>query len=325
MINSNEALKTPILFLVFNRPICTEKVFKAIAAARPSKLYVAADGARSDRIGENDLCAQVRSIATMVDWECQVETRFQNENLGCREAVSGAIDWFFEHEEEGIILEDDCLPAPAFFLYCQRLLEDFRDVEEVMMIAGSNFQSSDNQKLQQYYFSKVPHIWGWATWRRAWQHYDLGMADFEQFIRDKKWRELSEDLNICYYWMKCFCGAYQGEINTWDYQWVYQILANGGYAITPGINLIKNIGVGSDATHTFSGYAPELSKMNTGQLSKLSAPEKIEHNANNDNYTYNRILNATFQIIRNPLLRWKKSLRRGFRVRSMMNAITPSE
>src|SRR5262249_20722231 len=164
----SEACKIPVLFLIFNRPNTTARVMEAIRTAGPGRLYVAADGPRDGNADEAKRCAEVRRIATQVDWPCEVQTLFRERNLGCRQAVSSAITWFFEQEQEGIILEDDCLPSPSFFPYCAELLARFRNDERIMCITGCNFQQDMKGYPYSYYFSKYHHVWGWATWRRAW-------------------------------------------------------------------------------------------------------------------------------------------------------------
>ncbi|EKE21540.1 MAG: Protein containing nucleotide-diphospho-sugar transferase protein, partial [uncultured bacterium] len=160
----------PILFIIFNRPDTTLSVFEAIRQIKPARLYVAADGPRSERSGEDVVCAETRRIAMGVDWPCELKTRFLDKNVGCHTAVPAAVSWFFENEEEGIILEDDCSPDLSFFTFCETLLERYRDDEEVMMISGDNFQPSEfkTRNDSSYYFSGIANIWGWATWRRAW-------------------------------------------------------------------------------------------------------------------------------------------------------------
>ena len=163
---------SPILFLIFNRPETTKKVFSAIKEVQPPRLYIAADGPRSEQPDEADHCELARTIATKVDWDCEVKTLFRDQNLGIRIAVSQAIDWFFEQEPEGIILEDDCLPDQSFFWFCKELLEKYRNDTRIMHIGGTNFQFGKNRTNYSYYFSRYAHIWGWASWRRAWEYYD---------------------------------------------------------------------------------------------------------------------------------------------------------
>lgn len=245
-------IKTPILFVIFNRPTTTTKVFEVIRQAKPKLLFIAADGPRENKPNEIGLCNETRKIATRVDWPCEVKTLFREKNLGCGKAVSEAITWFFENVEEGIILEDDCLPDLSFFNFCEDLLERYRFDERVFMISGDNFLPEPLRPRQSYYFSKIAHIWGWATWRRAWNKYDLYMKDFPEFIRNKEIENIWSNKIIQNYWLDKFRDVYDGKINTWDYQWVYAIWKNNGVSIAPNVNLISNIGFGSEGTQTLN-------------------------------------------------------------------------
>lgn len=245
-------LKTPILFLIFNRPDTTEKVFEKIKKQKPKYLYVAADGARHDKEGEAEKCIQTREIINKIDWDCELKTLFRDKNLGCKVAVSSAINWFFEHVEEGIILEDDCLPSDSFFSYCEELLEKYRYDSRIMHISGENpLDMAFNDKS--YYFSKISHIWGWATWRRAWQKYDPEFENFDIFIQNNLIKDVFSEKHVQDYWNKIFTRVKEGKINTWDYQWTYALFVNNGLSINPNKNLISNIGFGVEgATHTDS-------------------------------------------------------------------------
>ena len=179
-------MRSPILFLVFNRPDVTQRVFDAIRQARPPKLYIAADGPRKNKVGEVERCALVQEIVSQVDWPCEVSKLIRQENLGCKIAISSAIDWFFSKEPEGIILEDDCLPHPDFFPYCDELLERYRNNERVGMISGDNFQNGIKRGDGDYYFSQFCHIWGWASWARAWKKYDANLAQWPK-LKARNW------------------------------------------------------------------------------------------------------------------------------------------
>ena len=246
-----EPLKSPVLFLVFNRPDTTRRVFEAIRQAQPSQLFIAADGPREGKSGEAEKCADVRRIVHEgIDWDCEVKTLFRDENLGCKAAVSRAIDWFFEHVEEGIILEDDCLPHPTFFRFCEELLNKYRDDERIGQISGDNFQFGKKRTEYSYYFSRYTHIWGWATWRRAWKNYDVDMKSWPE-IRDNGWlQDWLGNKKLVHYWMRIFEMTYQGEINTWDYQWTFTCWIRNCLTILPNVNLVSNIGFSAGATHT---------------------------------------------------------------------------
>lgn len=246
-------LSTPVLFLVFNRPEVTKRVFQEIRKARPTHLYISADGPRQDIEREVEKVSLVRDIATNVDWDCEVKTLFRERNLGCKLAVSNAVSWFFENEEEGIILEDDCLPDQSFFLYCHELLEKYRHDTRVMVISGDNYQQGREVTAESYYFSKYNHCWGWATWRRAWAHYDLNMLRWEKFCGQGGldiWADGSDVFKN--YWTNIFDQVIAGRIDTWDYQWIFSCWAQNGLTCLPNKNLVKNIGFGVHATHTKS-------------------------------------------------------------------------
>lgn len=221
----------------------------AIRAARPPRLYVAADGPRN-RLGEAERCEEARRIATRVDWQCEVHTLFRDGNLGCRNAVGNAITWFFEHEEEGIILEDDCMPSPSFFEFCDELLVRFRDDERVMCITGNNHQNDMGEYPFSYYFSKYAYCWGWASWRRAWRLFDAQMIQYPEFVRSSALNGLSRSVGFAEYWKRRLDSVYSGGTDTWDYIWFYSCWAQNGLTAAPRVNLVSNIGFGPDATHT---------------------------------------------------------------------------
>lgn len=244
----------PILLIVFNRPDTTAKVFEAIRKARPSKLFVAADGPREHKEGEAEKCNRAREIATAVDWDCEVKTLFREENLGCGIGPSSAITWFFENVEEGIILEDDCLPSPDFFAFCSELLERYRDDERIMNIGGCNFLPAGyhNDSLASYYFSRHGNTWGWATWRRAWKLYDYKIKNYGSARQQKLLEHSYNSLAEKEYFIRLFERTYNenDKITWWDYQWEYLLRTNSGLTIVPNKNLVVNIGFGEHATHT---------------------------------------------------------------------------
>ncbi|MEI6480332.1 MAG: nucleotide-diphospho-sugar transferase [bacterium] len=243
-------MKTPVLFIIFNRPETTKKVFESIRQAKPQKLFIAADGPRENKAKEEELCEETRKIATMIDWPCETRTLFREKNLGCGKAVSEAITWFFENVEEGIILEDDCLPDQSFFHFCSELLERYRLNDKIFMISGDNFLPKSLKPKESYYFSKIAHIWGWATWKRAWREYDFKMRDFPIFLENKTIEKIWTQKENQKYWLERFYEVTNGQIDTWDHQWTYTIWKNQGFSVAPSVNLISNIGFGSKGTHT---------------------------------------------------------------------------
>jgi hypothetical protein len=251
-------MNSPVLFLVFNRPETTWQVFEAIRTAKPPRLYIAADGPRLEREGERTRCEEVRKIALKVDWECDVRTLFCDENLGCKIAPSGGISWFFEHEDEGIILEDDCLPDQSFFSFCKDLLERYRHDTRIMVISGDNFQQGRKRTEYSYYFSRLPHCWGWATWKRAWELYDGELSAWPEIQKNRFLYDIANGYEpFVAYWSYIFDKCYAGEIDTWDYQWVLSCWGQSGLTVLPNINLVTNIGFGNNATHTTYKNAKE--------------------------------------------------------------------
>jgi hypothetical protein len=243
-------LSTPVALLIFNRPDTTERVFREIAKAKPPKLLVVADGPRTNKAGEYEKCQQTRAIIQKVDWDCEVITNFSENNMGCKLRVASGIDWIFEQVEEAIILEDDCLPEPSFFQFCEEMLERYRFNERVSMVSGGNLQFGQQRGLGSYYFSRYTHIWGWASWRRAWQHYDREIKLWPQF-RDEGWIEtLFPSQGEQEYWRNSFQMVYDGSLDTWDCSWTFCALLKGMLQVVPNVNLISNIGFGPEATHT---------------------------------------------------------------------------
>jgi hypothetical protein len=241
---------TPIVFVVFNRPECTARSLAAIRGARPTRLYVVADGPRADRPGEAALCAEVRQLVEQgVDWPCEVTLDYSAENLGCAQRVSSGLHAVFARETEAIILEDDCVADPTFFRFCGELLARYRDDERVAQIAGCTFQGAESGPAS-YYFSRYPHCWGWATWRRAWRHYDHAMADWRQ-NRGAGWlAKWLPDPSERRAWEANFDGAADGRIDSWASRWTHAVWHHGALSIQPYRNLVSNIGFGTGATHT---------------------------------------------------------------------------
>jgi hypothetical protein len=241
------SLKTPIAFLIFNRPEMTRKVFAEIARAKPERLLIVADGPRTP--SESELCRAARAVVAAVDWNCEVLTNYAEVNLGCKRRVSSGLDWVFSLCGEAIILEDDCVPHPTFFRFCEELLERYRDDERVPMICGNSFLSA-KPAADRYYFSRYGHVWGWATWRRMWQHYDVTIGAWPQ-LRETTWLEdVLGEPGAAAYWRSRFEGTYAGEVDTWDYQWFFNCWVQNGLAVIPARNMVTNIGFGEDATHT---------------------------------------------------------------------------
>ncbi|MEI7737021.1 MAG: hypothetical protein WCI49_16240, partial [Ferruginibacter sp.] len=275
------AFETPILFLVFNRPDTTAQVFAQLRTIQPKYLYVAADGPRSAKEGEDELCTETRSIATNIDWDCELKTLFREQNHGCGKAVSEAITWFFEQVEEGIILEDDCLPEISFFKYCEVLLNRYKNEDDILHISGNNFQFGKKRGDGDYYFSILGFIWGWATWRRAWALYQFDLSKAAEIDHLKYQRAFGNHIEFIEYYSSIFEMMKNNAIDTWDYQWLHAIILNNAFAVCPEINLVENIGFGSQATHT-KEKAEWNEKNISFQLTSFTPPSKKEINYDAD-------------------------------------------
>ena len=251
--------QTPILFLVFNRPEPTQEVFNVIKKLKPKYLYIACDGPRKGKPEEAKLCQMVQQIVTQIDWDCELKTLFRTQNLGCGLAVSQGINWFFSEVEYGIILEDDCLPSPSFFPYCEELLIRYKEVQKVMMISGFN-QNKIWESPYSYFFAYFGSIWGWATWRSSWEKYDYDMSSFDE---DHIYGVLKDKICMPETYIETRINLLKKvrdkEIDTWDFQWSYARFINQGLSIVPRHNAISNIGFGEEATHT-KNSADKMSK-----------------------------------------------------------------
>ena len=279
-----KTFNTPILFIIFNRPDTTFQVFNMIRKIKPSKLYVACDGPREKK--ENEKVLRSREIATNIDWPCEIRTIFSHNNLGCKKACIKAIDWFFENEERGIILEDDCLPHIDFFNFCENLLEYYSVDDRVSFITGDNFQNNKLRGDGSYYFSKYIGIWGWATWRRSWKKYDVGNMNFwPEWCNSNHFKDLLSDKVERKYWQNIFNLSYLDKIDTWCYPLLSSVWHKGGLTVTPNVNLVSNIGFGLDATHTKFEKSPN-SKIATNNIGILNHPKKIERDIDADTWTF---------------------------------------
>lgn len=239
-----------MLLVIFNRPDSTRRVFETIRSARPRRLFIAADGPRSGHPDDAETVPKARSIGAGVDWDCDVRVLFRDQNIGCARNISSAINWAFQSADELIILEDDCVPASSFFPFCTQLLERYRDDERVFVISGNNFHPGPPRTPYSYYFSRFNHCWGWATWRRAWSHFDLDMALWPEIKKGMWLLDVLGDPLAVGYWQRIFDSTAAGDIDTWDYQWTLACWVQSGLTILPSKNLVENIGFGRDATHT---------------------------------------------------------------------------
>jgi len=281
-------LRTPVVLLIFNRPDTTARVFAEIARAKPKKMLIVADGPRRNQPGDVEKCATARAIVEQVDWECEVLKNYSEENQGCGRRESSGLIWAFQQVEEAIILEDDTLPHPAFFRFCQELLEKYRTDERVMHISGNNYQLGRTRGPYSYYFSRYQHVWGFATWRRAFRHYDFDMKLWP-VLRETPWLlDILGDEISAGWWRAYFDLASKGDLtlyDSYDCQWMFSIWAQNGLCITPNVNLVSNIGFGADATHT-KGDSPLKSLPTSEMVLPLRHPPYMLRDRDADKFAF---------------------------------------
>jgi hypothetical protein len=267
--------RTPVALFLHRRPERTRRVFERIAGARPRRLFLIADGPRTP--AERPGCEQAREVVARVEWPCEVTRDFAEGNLGLKRRIPSGLDRVFEEVERAVILEDDCLPDPSFFRYCDELLERYANDDRVMHISGSQLLSSLPSRDASYHFSRYVHIWGWATWRRAWRQFDADLRDWHDLERDEREERLrsmfaTEDERR--YWRYVWDNS--GEIENWDAQWSYAVLARNGLAANANRNLISNIGFGEDATNAIEDPFGIAARPLEGMPFPLTHPARVE-------------------------------------------------
>lgn len=278
----------PVALLVFNRPTLTAQVLGAVRQARPPKLFVVADGPRPGRPDDERNCAEVRRLFESVDWPCEVHLNYAERNLGCCERVSSGISWVFEQVPEAIILEDDCLPSSSFFPFCAELLARYRDDSRVMGIAGSRLVPPTTAGGPSYTFFRTQFIWGWATWARAWRHYDVSISDWPVLRRQRLLRSIISNPVARWRVHSALNSVYSGQLDTWDYQWTLATWSRGGLVAVPSVNLVSNLGFGPDATHTKTNDPLAESPRGTMEF-PLAHPASLEWDRRAEQATLRRL------------------------------------
>lgn len=273
----------PVLLVTFNRPDTTKSVFEKLKELRPPKIYIYSDAPRIGNSLDQIRVEETRAIFKEINWDCEVYTSYQVKNLGCGRGVSHAINWVFEQEEMAIILEDDCVPHLSFFTFCQEMLLKYKEEERIMHIAGTRWNEEYNINDVDFFFSKIGHVWGWATWKRAWMKYDFQMHTWEGYKANGISNKLFNNRKIAKYWDGAFEYVYQQEEkHTWDYQWQFMLFANNGLAIVPKVNLISNIGI--SGVHASNSSSPSLFRKTDEWVNNNKAPERIKPYTNYDEY-----------------------------------------
>lgn len=287
------ARDVPVLILAYNRPDRIHDLINALRPVQPTRIFVAIDGPQAARPGDEERVRRTREALSAIDWATEVQTNFQEMNLGCGLGVSTGINWFFSQVDEGIILEDDVLPSPDFFLFCAELLERYRDDDRVFAVSGCNFAPPEeiSQPSASYRFSSITHVWGWATWRRSWQHYRYSMADWRSRLKGReRWRAMGADVPGYVYWTAVFDWMKFGHVDTWDYQLSLAQMASGGLTATANANLTENIGFTDDSTHT--NYTPPYVRASEDLDWPLVHP-RVERDLRADRWIRRSILQAT--------------------------------
>ncbi len=309
----NKKLTTPVLLITFNRADNTRKVFEKIKEAKIPKLYIANDAPRFGNKNDKENRAKIREMLNEIDWNCELHTLFHEENQGCGYGPSSAISWAFENEDRLIILEDDCVPSLSFFCFCNEMLEKYYYDTRIWLISGRSHQSKSKYfDDQDYIFSHYAHTWGWATWKRCWSHFDIMMSDFPDYIKmggainvlsTKK-----EGVLLNKRHQRIFDKIDEEVTHSWDSQFGYSILKNGGLGIVPCKNLIKNIGVAG--TH-YDGQSNQFTDMESENMPKLIRhPKFVIINKGYEQLHYKNHIRKIFS--HNPL--YKRIINKSFRV-----------
>jgi hypothetical protein len=283
---------------------------------QPTRVYLAVDGPRAAVATDAERVEAVRQLASSIDWPCDVRTNFQPTNLGCGRGVSGAITWFFENEERGIILEDDVLPRPEFFPFCQELLERYQDDPRVFAISGCNFvPPEDITDPGSYRFSAITHVWGWATWRRAWSNYQYDMTKWRKRLPiRKRWDAMGGNVGGFIYWTAVYDWMRFGSLDTWDYQWSLAQMADGGLTATANTNIVDNVGFSEDSTHTV--HKPDFVRPSQPMALPLVHPP-VRRDLRADRWVRSQVLQASTQslqrMVKNNVLQRAAGATKGLR------------
>jgi len=247
--------KLPVLFLTFNKIDPTEKVFEAIARYQPEVLYVAQDGPREGKEGDGKKVEKVRQLTQIITWPCKVVERRQEKNLGLKAHVEGAISWFFNEVEAGIILEDDTLPNADFFTFCEDLIERYRDDKRVFMVGGTNLNMPTPTPYS-YFFCSEPLIWGWASWADRWKHYETDLQSTQETIRDFSNKSIFADPYRREVEEQKIGALLDNKVQSWASRWGYAIQVQHGLCAVPKVNTVTNIGFGGEASNTLDAAHP---------------------------------------------------------------------
>lgn len=279
------SVSTPVGFFIYNRPDLTEVIFNAIAEAKPKKLFVISDGAAKPE--DEEKVRQCREIIERVDWDCEVIKRYPAKNVGPLHGVPEGVQWVFSQVEDCIFLEDDCLPDPSFFTFCETLLDYYRDDTRVMHINGGNFLFDQVPIPQSYYFSRYMFTgYGWASWRRAWKNYDIEMSSLDEFEQQGLWNSVFDDLDEREYWIHKLREVQSRQLFSYCYPIFYAAWSQSGLAIMPSVNLVSNLGWRSDAVHTNTDDRIHLANIPRRSIERITHPKYVVRNRDADRYLF---------------------------------------
>jgi hypothetical protein len=285
-------MQTPVALLIFNRPEITSRLVDEIIRAQPPKVLVFADGPRPDHPEDAALIAATKTAVSEAPWPCEVLTNYSETNLGTKYRPATGLDWVFQNVEQAIFFEDDCLPHPSFFRFCDELLERYRDDERVMMISGNNFMGGRRLTTDSYLFSHYAGIWGWATWRRAWRHYDVELREWPALRETRFLQDVLQNEDEVTFWRQCFDRIISGETQTWDHQWQFACWAQRGLSIMPAVNLCTNVGFGPTAQH-YKEFDPKLASVPVEEMHfPLQHPQSIVRNREADDFAFRELLSG---------------------------------
>ncbi len=289
-------LQVPVCLLIFNRPELTRKTLEVVRQTKPTTLMVVADGHRPNRAGETEKCEETRQVLNEIDWDCKIIKNYSDVNLGCAKRVSSGLDWTFSLTDRAVILEDDCLVNSTFFDFAARLLDYHSEDQRVMSICAQNVQFGRERTNDSYYFSLYQHCWGWATWQRAWQHFDFEMSLWPE-VRDKNLLfEILKSPRAVKYWTHIFQSTYSGKIDSWYYRWMFACWMQNGLSILPARNMVSKIGFGEDATHTTtSAENSQHAAMTTSSMElPLRHPPHIVQHAKADRFEQDTLFDPNY-------------------------------
>ncbi len=272
----------PILILAWKRPEKLKKLLSQLKKARPRKLYISIDGPDKTDLCKRKVLESKAVVDDLIDWPCEVNKKYENFNLGCKKGISKGISWLFNFENQGIILEEDCIPDVSFLKFAEEMLNKYRNKKNIFTITGDCFIKNIHKKNQSYFYSKYSHCWGWATWKDRWQIFDKNIKFWPKLKKSYQWKILHPDIIERLYWNKIMDKVYNNKIDSWAYPWSACIWKNNGLTVTPMLNLVTNIGVDSEGTN-FKDKSSLLANLPKYELRKFIGPEVIKNDKRLDN------------------------------------------